>query len=111
MIFGDPRVEAADLTEEDEDVLNKRARATPERQWSVRLGGGNKIAVQDLWLGIPEGQCFGYLGINGAGKVKTTTLKMLTGDIIPGSGTATLNDILKHAAMHDRLRRTRATAT
>jgi ATPase subunit of ABC transporter with duplicated ATPase domains len=28
--------------------------------------------------GIPDGECFGLLGVNGAGK--TTTFKMLTGD-------------------------------
>ncbi len=26
--------------------------------------GTPKVAVHDLWLGIPEGECFGYLGIN-----------------------------------------------
>ena len=28
--------------------------------------------------GIPDGECFGLLGVNGAGKI--TTFKMLTGD-------------------------------
>ena len=32
------------------------------------------------------GECFGLLGINGAGK--TSTLKVLTGDILPSSGVA-----------------------
>ena len=35
---------------------------------------------------IPHGECFGLLGVNGAGK--TTVFKMLTGDITPSSGTA-----------------------
>ena len=26
--------------------------------------GATKTAVHDLWLGIPQGECFGYLGIN-----------------------------------------------
>ena len=34
-------------------------------------------AVDGLWLGIPRGQCFGLLGVNGAGK--STTFKMVTG--------------------------------
>ena len=34
-------------------------------------------AVDGVWLGIPRGQCFGLLGVNGAGK--STTFKMVTG--------------------------------
>ena len=37
------------------------------------------LAVDRLSFTVPEGQCFGLLGVNGAGK--TTTFKMLTGDI------------------------------
>ena len=40
-------------------------------------------------LGIPAGQCLGFLGVNGAGK--TTTLKMLSLEHNPTSGTALLN--------------------
>mmetsp|Transcript_7608 Transcript_7608/g.12112 ORF Transcript_7608/g.12112 Transcript_7608/m.12112 type:complete len:1794 (-) Transcript_7608:303-5684(-) len=47
-----------------------------------------KVAVKNLWFGVPRGQCFGFLGINGAGK--SSTLKMLTGDVLPSSGTADL---------------------
>ncbi|GMF33894.1 unnamed protein product [Phytophthora fragariaefolia] len=55
---------------------------------------GEKVAVQDLSFGLRQGECFGFLGINGAGK--TTSMKMLTGDIVPTSGNATLSgfDIL-----------------
>ncbi|XP_037705635.1 ATP-binding cassette sub-family A member 12 [Choloepus didactylus] len=42
------------------------------------------IAVKNISIGIPAGECFGLLGVNGAGK--TTIFKMLTGDIIPSSG-------------------------
>nr|APD26542.1 ATP-binding cassette transporter subfamily A member 2 protein [Brachionus koreanus] len=42
------------------------------------------IAVKNLSFGIPEGECFGLLGVNGAGK--TTTFKMLTTDFCPTSG-------------------------
>lgn len=43
-------------------------------------------AVNDLCLGIPKNQIFGLLGTNGAGK--TSTMKILTGDILPTSGAA-----------------------
>ncbi|XP_046855006.1 phospholipid-transporting ATPase ABCA3-like isoform X2 [Xenia sp. Carnegie-2017] len=46
-------------------------------------------AVDHISLGIPLGECFGLLGVNGAGK--TTMFKMLTGDVIPTSGTAVLD--------------------
>ena len=39
--------------------------------------------MRDLSFGIPAGECFGFLGINGAGK--TSTLRMLTGDTLPAS--------------------------
>eukprot|EP00937_MAST-01D_sp_MAST-1D-sp2_P000217 g217.t1 len=53
-----------------------------------------KIAVKKLSFGVSPGECFGFLGINGAGK--TSTLKMLTGDYLPSSGTAVIDghDIL-----------------
>ena len=60
------------------DVIAERSRVqamTPATQDMITLsglrkvypspmGGAPKIAVHDLWLGIPEGECFGYLGIN-----------------------------------------------
>uniref|UniRef100_A0A8C2TPX5 ATP binding cassette subfamily A member 12 n=1 Tax=Coturnix japonica TaxID=93934 RepID=A0A8C2TPX5_COTJA len=42
------------------------------------------VAVKNISLGIPAGECFGLLGVNGAGK--TTIFKMLTGDIGASSG-------------------------
>ena len=45
--------------------------------------------MRSISLLIPNGECFGLLGVNGAGK--TTTFKILTGDIAPTSGTALLN--------------------
>ena len=92
MIFGNPEVAAANTADTDADVIHERERLQQQpfgehaahedcikvsglrKVYKGRLGGGNKIAVQDLWMGIPQGQCFGFLGINGAGK--TTTLKV-----------------------------------
>ncbi|XP_054722736.1 ATP-binding cassette sub-family A member 2-like [Uloborus diversus] len=47
------------------------------------------IAVNKLCLGVPEGECLGLLGVNGAGK--STTFKMLTGDTKVTAGDAFLN--------------------
>lgn len=38
---------------------------------------GAKVAVKATSLGIPKGQCFGLLGINGAGK--SSLLSILSG--------------------------------
>ncbi|KAM9548914.1 glucosylceramide transporter ABCA12-like [Guaruba guarouba] len=47
-------------------------------------------AVKNVSLGIPAGECFGLLGVNGAGK--TTIFKMLTGDIGASSGRLRVQD-------------------
>jgi energy-coupling factor transporter ATP-binding protein EcfA2 len=51
--------------------------------------GTGPYAVRGLSLGIAKGECFGLLGINGAGK--STTLAMLTGEIAPRSGSIFLD--------------------
>ncbi|CAM9396747.1 unnamed protein product [Discosporangium mesarthrocarpum] len=53
-----------------------------------RTGRGPKVAVHCLSFGIREGDCFGFLGINGAGK--SSTLSILSGEIAPTSGAATI---------------------
>ncbi len=53
---------------------------------SLTKAYGEKLAVDNLSLQIPQGQLVGFLGPNGAGK--TTTIKMLTGMLRPTSGTA-----------------------
>lgn len=87
--------------EEDQDIVAERERLHApgctdlmkvkglRKVYPGRIGvSAPKVAVRNLWFGIPEGQCFGFLGINGAGK--SSTLKMLTGDILPTAGTAEL---------------------
>ncbi|XP_068617160.1 ATP-binding cassette sub-family A member 2 [Brachionichthys hirsutus] len=47
---------------------------------------GRILAVDRLCLGVRPGECFGLLGVNGAGK--TSTFKMLTGDECTTGGEA-----------------------
>src|SRR5882762_4194217 len=47
---------------------------------------GDLVAVNDLSLTVEQGEFFALLGPNAAGK--TTTIKVLTGLIKPGSGQA-----------------------
>jgi ABC-2 type transport system ATP-binding protein len=49
---------------------------------------GDRLAVNNLNLTIPQGELFGFLGPNGAGK--TTTIKMLVGLLRPTAGQAIL---------------------
>ena len=47
---------------------------------------GDFTAVNRISFEVRPGEIFGFLGANGAGK--TTALKMLTGLLMPSSGTA-----------------------
>ena len=47
---------------------------------------GRLLAVDDLTVGIGQGECFGLLGVNGAGK--TSTFQMLTGELMATGGHA-----------------------
>ena len=49
---------------------------------------GNFVAVDHVTLSIERGEIFGFLGSNGCGK--STTMKMLTGLLVPSEGTATI---------------------
>uniref|UniRef100_A0AAQ4RMK2 P-type phospholipid transporter n=1 Tax=Gasterosteus aculeatus aculeatus TaxID=481459 RepID=A0AAQ4RMK2_GASAC len=91
------------LGPEDEDVHRERERVTGGKAQSDILSmidlskvykSGRKPAVDRLCLGIPRGECFGLLGVNGAGK--TSTFRMLTGDTSITYGEAFLN---QHSVM------------
>ncbi|KAM4739858.1 phospholipid-transporting ATPase ABCA1 isoform 2-T2 [Anableps anableps] len=86
------------LGPEDEDVARERERVKSGKAQSDILTmmdlskvykAGKKPAVDRLCLGIPRSECFGLLGVNGAGK--TSTFRMLTGDTPITHGEAFLN--------------------
>lgn len=54
----------------------------------LRKAYGEKVAVHDVTIAVPQGEVFGFLGPNGAGK--STTMKMLLGLAFPTSGAARL---------------------
>lgn len=51
---------------------------------------GKLKAVKEVNFRVKSGECFGLLGVNGAGK--STTFRMLTGEEFPTSGTMYLNN-------------------
>ncbi len=75
----------ADQTTEDDAIVMKGLR----KVYAGRMGTKPHVAVADLYYSVRRGECFGFLGANGAGK--TSAIKILTGDIYPTKGTATLN--------------------
>eukprot|EP00455_Lapot_gusevi_P047014 TRINITY_DN6288_c0_g1_i1.p1 TRINITY_DN6288_c0_g1~~TRINITY_DN6288_c0_g1_i1.p1 ORF type:complete len:488 (-),score=143.50 TRINITY_DN6288_c0_g1_i1:64-1527(-) len=80
--------------QDDDDVQAEkdRIKAGNANEDLIRLEGlrkvypNGKVAVHDLWYAIPRNECFGFLGVNGAGK--STTLKILTGDEVQTKGQA-----------------------
>ncbi|XP_058514064.1 phospholipid-transporting ATPase ABCA7 isoform X2 [Ochotona princeps] len=101
------------LGDEDKDVARERDRvARRDTQGDVlvlrdltKVYRGQRVpAVDRLCLGIPAGECFGLLGVNGAGK--TSTFRMLTGDTLPSAGEAVLaghSVALEPEAAHRRM--------
>ncbi|XP_061181930.1 phospholipid-transporting ATPase ABCA3-like isoform X1 [Saccostrea echinata] len=91
-----PRHVRSSVIQEDSDVAAERERLAKSHLLTdslilkeVTKSYGRHIAVNHISVGIPQGECFGLLGVNGAGK--TTTFKTLTGDEIMSSGEAYLN--------------------
>ena len=66
---------------------------------NVSLKYGDFKAVNQLCVGIKHSECFGLLGVNGAGK--TSTFKMLTGDIKISHGEAWVQGMSLKTNMKD----------
>ncbi|CAK9108749.1 ABC transporter A family member 1 (ABC transporter ABCA.1) (AtABCA1) (ABC one homolog protein 1) (AtAOH1) [Durusdinium trenchii] len=102
---------SADEDVEDDDVAMERDRIDAEYDTSEdaivlshlrKVYPDGKVAVRGLTFGIAPGEIMGFIGTNGAGK--STSTKMLTGEVLPSSGKAKLvgNDII---AQQSNLRR------
>jgi len=87
--------------EYDEDVSaeEKRVLNTPDSKFQIKVSNLRKVylrssgllnpgtplcAVENLTFGLSKGECFGLLGVNGAGK--STTFKILTAEEEPTAG-------------------------
>lgn len=89
------------IDEEDEDVAKERLRVITGQCDEDTLvinqlrkvynpkGSEPVIALRDLCLSIGFGECFGFLGVNGAGK--STTMNILTGDLTATAGGAIID--------------------
>ncbi|XP_043218216.1 ATP-binding cassette sub-family A member 7-like [Amphibalanus amphitrite] len=77
-----------DVQRERQRVLSGRADKDILRVFNLTkvYKKGRLPAVNHLCLGVRRGECFGLLGVNGAGK--TSTFKMLTGDTTISYGDA-----------------------
>ena len=75
----------------NESVSNRRqsVAAIDVRGLSRRFG--SFVAVDNLSFSVTQGEIFGFLGANGAGK--STTIRMLCGLLRPSSGTALVGGI------------------
>ena len=63
-------------------------RARPRVHLPGRDPTGEVRALEDLTIGVVEGEIFGFLGPNGAGK--STTIRLLLGFLHPTAGSATV---------------------
>jgi ABC-type multidrug transport system ATPase subunit len=91
--------------EEDADVSTERTRVLRSSKNEdllhvenlVKVYQGSHTAVNHLCWGVPVGECFGLLGVNGAGK--SSTFRMLTGDTLISSGDAFIDG---HSVKNER---------
>ncbi|KAK0419450.1 hypothetical protein QR680_014152 [Steinernema hermaphroditum] len=90
--------DSEELVPEDEDVVEESTRMlrTSDDDLSLSVRSLNKYygklhAVKSLTFGVKKDECFGLLGVNGAGK--TSTFDILTGVAQSSSGDVTINGV------------------
>jgi ABC-2 type transport system ATP-binding protein len=75
----------------NESVSNRRESAVAIDVRGLSRRFGSFVAVDNLSFSVKQGEIFGFLGANGAGK--STTIRMLCGLLRPSSGTALVGGI------------------
>lgn len=78
------------MKEEEERIRND------EIKWDIKVKNlvkqyGTKMAVNNISFGLQPGSIMGFLGTNGAGK--STTFKVLSGEIFPTEGSVFIKDL------------------
>jgi ABC-type transport system involved in cytochrome bd biosynthesis fused ATPase/permease subunit len=68
----------------DEKTRVERETSDPLRMFHLTKSFGRNIAVDDVSLGIGEGEILALLGPNGAGK--STIINMVRGELVPDKG-------------------------
>lgn len=86
-----PLIHVRDLTKEFVRTAEPTGRFSTLRRLFTRETV-TKRAVQGVSFDIERGELVGYLGANGAGK--STTIKMLTGILVPTSGTVEVSGLV-----------------
>ncbi|KAF7990499.1 hypothetical protein HCN44_000304 [Aphidius gifuensis] len=106
VLFDRNTAETDELVQKERDIVSgeveKRLTKTIEHNnenvflaHELKKNYGNLQVVKDISFRVKSGECFGLLGVNGAGK--STTFKMLTGEESACHGKMYLKDI----GMHD----------
>jgi branched-chain amino acid transport system permease protein len=79
------------------------------RVTELRKAFGGLVAVRDLSFDIPKGSIIGLIGPNGSGK--TTVLNLITGELVPDSGSVLLDGEEMIGAMSYQVNRARIART
>ena len=91
-----------DVQNEDSDILRTYNLTKVFTNSTIRgllgLHSEDNIAVDNVSVGIKRGECFGWLGLNGAGK--STTFKMLSNIFLPTSGRFELSFLGENEQSH-----------
>lgn len=95
-------IQVTDLTKEFKTLHTKKGfwgaiTSAVSRQYSY------KKAVNGISFSIKKGEFVGYVGENGAGK--STTIKILTGILVPTSGMVLVNDLVPYKNRRENAKR------
>jgi len=77
-------IDVRELTKEYKTILKNKEKGFEKIKFFFKPKTENKIAIKNLNLTVRRGEIIGFIGANGAGK--STTIKLLTGLLVPTYG-------------------------